>query len=53
MNVHLDFKFKLFTCSFDNACNLPKKQFLCKIPECKNCTDYTERLRTFKKKTLT
>ena len=47
MGVQLDFisKLKLFICPFENTCNLPKKQFLCKIPECKNCTNYFEKVK--------
>ncbi|MFX0036143.1 MAG: hypothetical protein ACFE9I_10950 [Candidatus Hermodarchaeota archaeon] len=52
MSIPLDFKFRVFTCPFKNACNLPKIQFLYKIPECKNCTDYAERLRKLKEKIL-
>ncbi|MHA2009374.1 MAG: hypothetical protein ACXABO_20100 [Promethearchaeota archaeon] len=38
----------LLGCPFFSTCNLPKIQFLCKIPECKNCPDYTIKLEKIK-----
>ncbi|MFX1419521.1 MAG: hypothetical protein ACFE9N_11435 [Promethearchaeota archaeon] len=54
MSIQLDFlsKLKLVICPFENTCPLPKKNFLCKIPECKNCTNYIEKLKALKKRTL-
>lgn len=43
---------KLLICPFENICNLPKKEFLCKIPECKNCTNYIEKAKNLKRKVL-
>ena len=50
MSLKLDFlsKLRLFICPFENTCILPKKQFLCKIPECKNCPIYVEKLKRLK-----
>lgn len=50
MNVQVDFpsKLRLLICPCDNACNLPKIHFLCKIPDCKNCTNYNEKLKKLK-----
>lgn len=54
MSIHADFLsiLKIFICPFENTCNLPKKKFLCKIPECKNCTNYINKLKMFKERTL-
>jgi hypothetical protein len=54
MSLQFDFlsKLKLFICPFENTCILPKKQFLCKIPECKGCPTYNEKLKELKKRTL-
>jgi hypothetical protein len=38
----------LLECPFYSACNLPKITFLCKIPECKNCTEYFTKLEKIK-----
>lgn len=35
----------LIECPFLPLCPLPKIQFLCKIPECKNCPDYIAKLQ--------
>jgi hypothetical protein len=42
--TNLIIDFNLMGCPFFSMCNLPKIQFLCKIPECKNCPDYTLKL---------
>ena len=34
----------LFECPFYPVCSLPKIDFLCKIPECKNCSEYGRKL---------
>ena len=39
---------KLMVCPFDHVCHLPKHHFLCKIPECKECSDYREKLKRLK-----
>ncbi|MFX1309529.1 MAG: hypothetical protein ACFE9M_12025 [Promethearchaeota archaeon] len=39
------FDLDLVECPFFLSCELPKIQFLCKIPECKNCPDYNSKLR--------
>ena len=54
MSVQVDFlsKLKLIICPFEDTCYLPKKQFLCKLPECKNCTDYIEKVKKLKSRTL-
>ncbi|MCK4287130.1 MAG: hypothetical protein KAX18_13055 [Candidatus Lokiarchaeota archaeon] len=39
---------KLLECPFFPSCNLPKIQFLCKIPECRNCPDYIVKLEKIK-----
>ncbi|MFW9896039.1 MAG: hypothetical protein ACFFD7_09580 [Candidatus Thorarchaeota archaeon] len=38
----------LSECPFFTSCNLPKIQFLCKIPECKTCPDYNIKLAKIK-----
>ncbi|MFX1378100.1 MAG: hypothetical protein ACFFA4_03330 [Promethearchaeota archaeon] len=38
-------KLQLIECPFFPSCRLPKIQFLCKIPECKNCPDYISKLQ--------
>ena len=38
----------LIECPFLTSCRLPKIHFLCKIPECKNCPDYTSKLDKIK-----
>ena len=54
MSIQVDFltQLKLIICPFENMCPLPKKDFLCKIPECKNCTDYTVNLKKLKSRIL-
>ena len=54
MSLQLDFlsKLRLFICPFKNMCILPKKQFLCKIPECKSCPTYIEKLKKLKERIL-
>ena len=32
-------------CPFFLSCALPKIQFLCKIPECKNCPEYLSKVQ--------
>lgn len=39
-DVDLAIELNLLECPFLTSCALPKIQFLCKIPECKNCPDY-------------
>ncbi|MFX0029578.1 MAG: hypothetical protein ACFE8B_10230 [Candidatus Hermodarchaeota archaeon] len=34
----------LFECPFYPTCSLPKITFLCKIPECRNCSEYDSKL---------
>ena len=41
-------RFELLTCPFMDKCKLPKLQFLCKIPDCKNCTDYIDKAKKLK-----
>ena len=38
----------LLECPFYPTCSLPKLQFLCKIPECKNCPEYIIKLEKLK-----
>ena len=45
-------RFELLTCPFIDICELPKLQFLCKIPDCKNCTDYIDKVKKLKPKIL-
>ncbi len=44
-SVDFNLELSLFECPFFTLCPLPKIQFLCKIPECKNCPDYTFKLK--------
>lgn len=39
----------LSSCPFFHSCPLPKIRFLCKIPDCRNCTDYISNLEKFNK----
>ena len=41
-------RFELLTCPFMDKCKLPKLQFLCKIPDCRNCTDYIYKVKKLK-----
>ncbi len=52
MSLQLDFlsKLKIFICPFEYTCVLPKKHFLCKIPECKTCPNYCEKLKKLKER---
>lgn len=45
-------RIELLTCPFMEKCELPKLQFLCKIPECKNCTEYSDWLKKLKSRIL-
>ena len=38
----------LSSCPFSYCCVLEKKEFLCKLPECKNCVEYTELFKKMK-----
>ena len=38
----------MFDCPFHPVCSLPKIDFLCKIPECKNCSEYDTKLQKIK-----
>ncbi len=38
----------LLACPFFHSCPLPKIQFLCKNPDCKNCTEYIYNLERFR-----
>ncbi|MHA2392554.1 MAG: hypothetical protein ACXAEX_11480 [Promethearchaeota archaeon] len=42
----------LLACPFADICILPKYEFICKIPECKICSDYISRAKTLKSRTL-
>jgi len=43
---------ELFACPFMEKCELPKLKFLCKIPECKNCTEYEDWLKKINSRIL-
>ncbi|MFW9819563.1 MAG: hypothetical protein ACFFE5_08130 [Candidatus Thorarchaeota archaeon] len=43
--IELKINLNLNECPFFVSCALPKIQFLCKIPECKNCPDYVSKLQ--------
>jgi hypothetical protein len=40
----------LIECPFLSSCLLPKIDFLCKIPNCKNCPDYISKLKKVNEK---
>lgn len=42
MGVESDFipEVDLYTCPFEDLCELPKHKFLCQISECKMCPEY-------------
>ena len=43
----------LFACPFFEVCQLPKHQFLCKIPECKViCSEYLSKVKNLKPRIL-
>ncbi|MFW9782574.1 MAG: hypothetical protein ACFFFB_09865 [Candidatus Heimdallarchaeota archaeon] len=42
----------LLACPFVDICVLPKYKFICKIPECKICSDYIYRAKTLKSRIL-
>lgn len=42
----------VFRCPFSYCCMLEKKDFLCKLPECKECTEYNEIFKKAKQKHL-
>ena len=44
--------FELLACPFMEKCELPKLGFLCKIPDCKNCTEYIDWLKKLKSRIL-
>lgn len=43
-DIDLAVELNLLECPFLTSCNLPKIEFLCKIPECKNCPDYESKV---------
>ena len=45
-------KIVVFECPFVPSCVLPKNQAICKIPECKICSEYSIRLKKLKWRTL-
>lgn len=47
-DVESTINLNLIECPFLTSCILPKIHFLCKIPECKNCPDYTYKLDKIK-----
>lgn len=42
----------VFSCPFSYCCVLEKKEFLCKLPECKECTEYIELFKKAKQRNL-
>ncbi len=48
-DTELSIDLNLSECPFFLSCGLPKIQFLCKVPECKNCPDYTSKLQKIRK----
>ena len=50
MSSDVDFTvvLNLLECPFYSTCSLPKISFLCKIPECKNCSEYSAKLEKIK-----
>ena len=54
MRVEVDFlsNLSLLICPFENNCCLPRIDFLCRIPECKNCSNYNEKLKKIKVRSL-
>jgi len=48
IDVDLTIALNLLECPFHSACSLPKINFLCKIPECKNCSEYITKLDKIK-----
>lgn len=42
----------VFECPFIQSCVLPKSRGICKIPECKICSEYITRVNKLKKRTL-
>ncbi|MFX1503736.1 MAG: hypothetical protein ACFFDH_22435 [Promethearchaeota archaeon] len=48
-DAKLAFKLNLVECPFFPSCYLPKIQFLCRIPDCKNCPDYISKLEKIRK----
>ncbi|MFW9999432.1 MAG: hypothetical protein ACFE9Q_02885 [Candidatus Hodarchaeota archaeon] len=45
---NLVFDLHIIECPFFPSCELPKIQFLCKIPNCRNCPDYISKLEKIK-----
>lgn len=45
-------KLGLLACPFTNICVLPKNEFVCKIPECKICSDYISKAKMLKSQIL-
>ncbi len=45
-------EFVVFECPFVYSCVLPKNRAICKIPECKICSEYSIRLKKLKSRTL-
>jgi len=54
MGTEIEFipRIELLTCPFIEKCELPKLRFLCKIPECKNCIEYSDWLKKLKSRIL-
>ncbi|MFW9877109.1 MAG: hypothetical protein ACFFG0_28800 [Candidatus Thorarchaeota archaeon] len=54
MGVHSDLEpeLGLLICPFTEICDLPKHDFLCKIPECKTCSNYFSKIKAFKSRVL-
>lgn len=48
IDLKLTIDAELIECPFLSICGLPKIQFLCKIPNCRNCPDYTSKLEKIK-----
>lgn len=44
----LSITLNLHECPFYTTCSLPKIGFLCKNPECKECTEYRSKLDKIK-----
>ncbi|MFX0080300.1 MAG: hypothetical protein ACFE94_00955 [Candidatus Hodarchaeota archaeon] len=43
-DADLSIVLNLLECPFYSSCSLPKINFLCKIPECKSCSEYNAKL---------
>ncbi|MFX1420673.1 MAG: hypothetical protein ACFE9N_17380 [Promethearchaeota archaeon] len=47
--IELPITLNLIECPLFPLCTLPKIQFLCKIPNCKNCPDYISKSEKIRK----